>query len=439
MNLRIPQSLNALADQSRRALVEKCLDEAAKSESVFTRMYPAAARATADYADALKAAGALLSPLAGLPVSVKDLFDIAGEVTWAGSTVLRDAPPALADAPAVRRLREAGAAVIGKTNMTEFAFSGVGLNPHFGTPLNPADATVARIPGGSSSGAAVSVAAGMCVAGLGSDTGGSIRIPAALCGLVGFKPTARRVPTTGAIPLSTTLDSIGAITRSVGDCVLIDGIIAGQALSVVDVPLKELRLAVPQTLMLDGLESHVAASFSAALSRLSRAGAHIIEAPFTILGESAMLNRFSGAEAFAWHRNLLAEQEAAYDARVAKRIKLGASMSAADYIDLHRARRDWINRMEIESEPYDALIMPTVPIVAPPIAELAASEDVFFKVNAQLLRNPSTINLLDGCAVSLPCHTAGTLPVGLMVAGTAMMDRRILAIARSIETAMQSI
>ncbi|GAB3538658.1 amidase [Noviherbaspirillum agri] len=373
-----------------------------------------------------------------MPVSVKDLFDTAGESTWAGSVVLKSAPPALADAPAVQRLREAGAAIIGKTNMTEFAFSGVGLNPHFGTPANPADQAVARIPGGSSSGAAVSVAAGMCVAGLGSDTGGSIRIPAALCGLVGFKPTARRVPTTGAIPLSTTLDSIGAITRSVDDCILIDSIIADEPLSIPDLPVRDLRLAVPQTLMLDALEPHVAASFSSALSRLSKAGARISDAPFTMLAESAALNKFSGAEAFAWHRRLLAAHESSYDPRVAKRIMLGAVMSAADYIDLHRARRDWISRMEKEMERFDALLMPTVPIVAPPIAELEASDDTFFKVNAQLLRNPSTINLLDGCAVSLPCHAAGTLPVGLMIAGAAMTDHHVLAIARAIERTMQS-
>jgi len=408
-----------------------------RSQSVFTRLYPAAARAAADYADALNSAGAPSLSLAGLPVSVKDLFDVAGEPTSAGSMVLKSSPAAVADAPAVQRLREAGAAIIGKTNMTEFAFSGVGLNPHFGTPANPADHAVARIPGGSSSGAAVSVAAGMCVAGLGSDTGGSIRIPAALCGLVGFKPTARRVPTTGAIPLSTTLDSIGAITRSVEDCILIDNIIADHPLYVPELPIRDLRFAVPQTLMLDALESHIATSFSAALSRLSKAGARIIDAPFTLLGESAALNKFSGAEAFAWHRGLLADHEASYDARVVKRIKLGASMSAADYIDLHRVRRAWISSMEQEMEPFDALIMPTVPIVAPPIAELEASEDTFFKINAQLLRNPSTINLLDGCAVSLPCHAAGGLPAGFMIAGAAMTDRRILAIARAIEKVIQ--
>lgn len=438
MTAPISQSIEELAHLSRRALVDACLAEAKSSSSIFIRLYPGSATATADYADSMRAEGVRLSPLAGLPVSIKDLFDVAGEATWAGSTVLKDARPASVDAPAVHRLRAAGAAIIGKTNMTEFAFSGVGLNPHFGTPANPADRAVARIPGGSSSGAAVSVAAGMCVAGLGSDTGGSIRIPAALCGLVGFKPTARRVPTAGAIPLSTTLDSVGAITRSVNDCVLIDSVIADEALAVPALPLSGLRLAVPQASVLDGLDPHVAASFAASLSRLSRAGATIIDAPFAHLSEAASLNKFSGAEAFAWHRKLLAEHEANYDARVAKRIRLGASVSAADYIDLHRARRDWISRMEAEMARYDALVMPTVPQVAPPIAELEASDDVFFSINAQMLRNPSTINLLDGCAVSLPCHPEGTLPVGLMIAGPAMADRTILAIARAAENVVQA-
>lgn len=438
MNSPISTPISGLAHHSRRALVDTCLDEAEKTASVFTSLYPVAARAMGDYADAMRAAGIEVSPLAGLPVSVKDLFDVAGETTWAGSTVLRDAPPAVADAPAVKRLRDAGAAIIGKANMTEFAFSGIGLNPHYGTPANPADKDVARIPGGSSSGAAVSVAAGLCVAGLGSDTGGSIRIPAALCGLVGFKPTARRVPLAGAIPLSTTLDSIGAMTRSVDDCILVDSIIADQPLSIPGLPLKDMRLAVPQTLMLDALEPHVAASFSAALSRLSAAGARIVDASFAMLDEAAALNKFSGVEAFAWHRGLLAAREAEYDFRVVKRIKQGTSMSAADYIDLHRARRDWITRMEGQLAPFDAVIMPTVPLVAPVIAELEASEEAFFKVNSLLLRNPSTINLLDGCAVSMPCHAEGTLPVGLMIAGPAMTDRRILAIARAVEKAMQA-
>ncbi len=425
-------AISSLRTSARQALMDACLDAAQASRSVFTRLYPTSARAAAQHADAMRSAGVTLSPLAGLPVSVKDLLDIAGETTLAGSTVLQGAPAAGSDAPVVARLRAAGAAIIGKTNMTEFAFSGVGINPHYGTPANPADAAVARIPGGSSSGSAVSVAGGYCVAAVGSDTGGSIRIPAALCGLVGFKSTARRVPTAGAVPLSTTLDTLCAMTRSVEDCILLDRILSGQVLTIPELPLAGLRLAVPQTLMLDALDAHVAASFAAALSRLSAAGASIVDLPLTLLNDSASINRFAPAEAYAWHRTMLSAHEAQYDPRVAWRIKLGEKMSAADYIDCLRQRRDWIARMEAELAPFDALLMPTVPLVAPPIAELEASDDAFFHANRLLLRNPSAINLLDGCAISLPCHAAGTLPVGLMLAAPAMRDGHLLAVARAI-------
>lgn len=439
MNDLISEPIASLFDRSRLDLVETSLDAGAKTSSVFTRLYPEAARAAAMHADAMRAAGVEpLSALAGLPVSIKDLVDVAGEPTMAGSTLLKNAAPALRDAPVVRRLRTAGAAIIGKTNMTEFAFSGIGLNPHHGTPANPADPHIARIPGGSSSGAAVSVALGICVAALGSDTGGSIRIPAAMCGLVGFKSTARRVPTAGAIPLSTTLDTLCAMTRSVDDCILLDSVIADDLLSMPQLPLQGLRLAVPRTRMLDNLDQHVAASFSTALTRLSAAGATIMDALFLPLAELNQLNRFSAAEAYAWHRRLLADHEAEYDRRVSKRIKLGATLSAADYIDLHAARRDWIARMEQLMAPFDALIMPTVPVVAPPIADLEASDDAFFAANSLVLRNPSSINFLDGCALSLPCHAPGTLPVGLMVAGSAMQDARILAVSRVIERCLRS-
>ena len=436
MNLPISEPISALQMRARRPLLDACLARAneskANSQAIFTRLYPAAAQAAASHADAMRAAGVKLSPLAGLPVSIKDLLDVAGEPTLAGSLVLRDAAPARSDAPVVQRLRHAGAAIIGKTNMTEFAFSGLGLNPHYGTPHNPADTSVARIPGGSSSGAAVSVAAGMCVAAIGSDTGGSIRIPAALCGVVGFKPTQRRVPTAGALPLSTTLDTLGAITRSVEDCILLDAILADVALHVAHLPLRGLRLAVPQTLVLDDLDAHVAATFSATLTRLSAAGAQVMMLPLRLLNDYLVLSQFSGAEAYAWHRDLLATREAEYDPRVGHRIRLGASLSAADYIELHAARRRWIMAMEQELAPYDALILPTSPMVAPLLAELEASDSAYFSANRLILRNNAAINVLDGCAISLPCHARGSLPVGLMVAGAAMEDARILGVARAI-------
>jgi aspartyl-tRNA(Asn)/glutamyl-tRNA(Gln) amidotransferase subunit A len=438
MNPPISASISTLADTSRSMLMENCITAAQRSVSVFTTLYPEASRATAAHADAMRAAKVTLSPLAGLPVSIKDLLDVAGETTLAGSIVLKDSPPAESDAPVVRRLRAAGAAILGKTNMTEFAFSGVGINPHYGTPANPADLHTARIPGGSSSGAAVSVALGICIAAIGSDTGGSIRIPAALCGLTGFKPTARRVPTAGAIPLSTTLDTICAMARSVDDCILVDSIIADTPLSIPDLPLAGLRLLLPATMVLEDLDAHVARSFSGALSRLSAAGATITELPLASLEELPRLNRFAGAESYAWHRALLAEREADYDFRVVRRIKQGAVLTAADYIHLHTARREWIRQMESIMARFDALIMPTVPIVAPEISELEKSEESFFKTNALLLRNPAAINYLDGCAVSLPCHEPGTLPVGLTVAGCAMSDGKTLAVARAVAKCLAS-
>ncbi|HEY8027413.1 MAG TPA: amidase [Burkholderiaceae bacterium] len=429
--------MNLANSKPCRRQIEAALEAAGQTTAVFTHQYADAARAAADRADAMRATGAPALPLAGMSVSIKDLLDVAGETTTAGSTVLRHADAAKVDAPVVQRLRAAGAAIIGKTNMTEFAFSGIGLNPHYGTPVNPADAQVARIPGGSSSGAAVSVALGICRAAIGSDTGGSIRIPAAFCGLTGFKSTARRVPTAGAIPLSTSLDTICAMSRTVDDCIALDRVIADDPLTIPALPLTGLRLALPANFMLDDLDAHVAASFHATLTKLSAAGAVIMHAEFAPLGELAALNKFPAVEAYAWHRRLLAEHESDYDPRVAKRIKYGATMSAADYLDMQNNRRDWIARMGRLLAPFDALIAPTVPMVAPPIAELEASDERFYAANALALRNTSAINFLDGCAISMPCHARDSLPVGLMIAGVAMTDARILAVAKAVEACLR--
>ena len=385
-----------------------------------------------------------LPPLGGLAVSIKDLFDVAGEVTAAGSKVLADDAHATVDCPAVARLRAAGAAFIGRTNMSEFAFSGVGINPHHGTPVNAAAAAlgpVLRIPGGSTSGGATSVAAGAAWAALGSDTGGSIRIPAALQGVVGFKNTARRTPAEGAIPLSPTLDTVSAITRSVRDAVLLHETLAARTVELPRRPLSACRFMVPQTLMLDALEPAVAAAFEAALAALSRAGAQVVSCALPPLSEVAAINAtggFSPAESWAWHRARLATDEARYDPRVAVRIRRGASMSAADYIDLLAARRAWIGRMESALDGFDVLLSPTVPCVAPELAPLVASDERFFATNGLLLRNPSVVNLLDGCALSLPCHESGQLPVGLMVWSSAMRDDAVLDAGLAIETALSA-
>lgn len=382
------------------------------------------------------------SPLAGLAVSVKDLFDVAGEVTAAGSIVLAGAAPAAADCPAVARLREAGAALLGRTNMSEFAFSGVGINPHHGTPANAATAVLdptPRVPGGSTSGGAVSVAAGAAWAALGSDTGGSIRIPAALQGLVGFKSTARRVPTQGAVPLSTTLDTVCAITRSVRDAIVLHELLARRSVTLPGKPLSALTLAVASTVMLDALEPAVARVFDRALATLRAAGATIVECPLPTLNELAGLNAaggFSAAESWAWHRRRLASDGARYDPRVALRIRRGERMGAADYVELMWARGDWIARTEAAIAGFDALLSPTVPLVAPPIAPLLASDEAFFATNGLLLRNPSAVNFLDGCALSLPCQAKGEMPVGLMVWGAAMRDDAVLDASLAIDAAL---
>jgi aspartyl-tRNA(Asn)/glutamyl-tRNA(Gln) amidotransferase subunit A len=427
------------------ALTEAALARAQASDGegarVFTRLHAEGALKAAQASDALRHAGFPRSALEGLPISIKDLFDVAGDVTMAGSAALDDAPPAKADAPVIKRLIAAGAVLIGRTNMTEFAFSGLGLNPHYGTPLNPFDRAAKRIPGGSSSGAAVSVSDGMAAAAIGTDTGGSVRIPAALCGLTGFKPTARRVPRDGALPLSTSLDSVGPIGRSVACCAMLDAILSGTGESLLgEASLAGLRLAVPRTVALDGMDAAVAASFDAALATLSRAGAQIREIAVPEFAQLGAINAKGGlaaAEAWHWHRELIQRAGDRYDPRVRVRILRGREISAADYIDVLEARAAWIGAVEARIAPFDALVMPTVPVVAPRIDELA-DDAVFGATNLLILRNPTFINFLDGCALSLPCHRPGEAPVGLMLAGAGGRDRAILSIGQAVEQALRA-
>jgi aspartyl-tRNA(Asn)/glutamyl-tRNA(Gln) amidotransferase subunit A len=425
-----------------RDLVEEALariaDPAGEGKRSFRRVYRDAARAAADAQDGLRKAGYRLSPLAGLPVSIKDLFDVAGEPTVAGSKALADAPPARRDAVIVARLKAAGAVIIGRTNMTEFAFSGVGINPHYGTPGNPWDRK--RIPGGSSSGAAVAVADGQGVVAIGSDTGGSVRIPAALCGVVGFKPTQSRVPRDGALPLSTTLDSIGPLANSVTCCALTDAVLAGQQPEP-PLPVEPggLRLALPRgSFLFDELDAEVAAGFERACAVLARAGARVYDLPIPELSEYATINAkggFSPPEAYAWHAELIARRGQDYDPRVRQRIARGAEMTAPDYIRLIADRARFIARVDARTVGCDALIVPTVAVVAPPIADFAADAD-FFRLNSRILRNPNLVNFLDRCAVTLPISAPGEAPVGLMLVGSHGADRKLLAMALGLEAAL---
>ena len=392
------------------------------------------------------------SPLAGLSVSVKDLFDVQGQVTQAGSQVLAQQPAATQDALAVSRLRAAGAGLIGRTNMVEFAFSGVGTNPHYGTPAawdglydRPVGtAGQPHVPGGSSSGAAVSVATGAAFIGLGSDTGGSIRVPAALNGIVGFKNTARRVPTQGAYPLSTTLDTVCAMTRTVRDTILAHEVLAARQVPKSHRPLSGYRLACVTSLMQDNMDAAVARAFERSLNSLRAAGARIDEIPLKELNELAPMmstGGFSPAEGFALHRELIDKQGDRYDPRVAQRVMRGSTMKAHEYMDLVHARQQWIRRVEAALVGYDAVLSPTTPITGPTISQVApgAERDAeFFRVNGLLLRNTSAVNTLDGCGISLPCHAPGELPVGLMAWHAAMHDDTILQLALLLEPLLQS-
>ncbi|RXH57309.1 amidase [Granulicella sibirica] len=438
----IADTLERLANGklSSSALVGACLkaidDPAGEGSRTFIRVDSESARRTAAELDASRPK----SPLAGLPISVKDLLDVVGEPTAAGSAILADAAPSERDAVAVQRLRHAGAVLVGRTNMTEFAFSGLGLNPHYGTPRNPYDRVVGRIPGGSSSGAAISVTDQMASAAIGSDTGGSVRIPAALCGLTGFKPTARRVSLEGSLPLSSTMDSLGPLAPTVACCALIDAVLAGDDPKALEVyPLAGLRLAVLQGYVLDGLEALVSSAFASALSLLSSFGAMLTDVTFASLEQIPMANQkggFSAAESYAWHRPLLAENAARYDPRVLSRILRGKEMSAADYIDVLNARKRIMADAAAAFEGFDAILMPTVPRIAPPIADLEASDAAYFDANVAMLRNPSIINFLDGCALSIPSHMPGEGPVGLTIAGLSGQDRKILGIGAAIEAVL---
>jgi aspartyl-tRNA(Asn)/glutamyl-tRNA(Gln) amidotransferase subunit A len=423
-----------------RALVETALTRiaapAGEGARAFMKVYTESARADADQADRLRKAGIVRSPVDGLPVSVKDLFDVGGDVTRAGSTLLAGAPPAQADAPAVARLRAAGAILIGRTNMVEFAFGAVGTNPHYGTPKNPWDRKTGRVPGGSSSGAAVAVADGMCVMGLGSDTGGSVRIPAALCGIAGFKPTVRRVPREGAFPLSYTLDSIGPLANSITCCAVYDAVLAGEPLAPLPaLPAKGLRLLLPESIVLRDLDTQVAAAFQRSLERLRSAGAVLVERAAPVLERQDDYFRGGGlqaAEAYAIHRARLTRL-GEFDPRVAIRIAPGKDVSGPDYVELGLLRAAAAREFAALAAPFDAIVMPAVPCIAPTIAEADASDEAYFRCNLRLLRNTRLINFLDGCAATLPCHAQGEAPVGLMVCGVAMSDRHVLATARAVE------
>jgi aspartyl-tRNA(Asn)/glutamyl-tRNA(Gln) amidotransferase subunit A len=442
---RIDELAQALAEgtTTSRSLIEESLARIGNPDGegarAFIKVHAGQARAMADAADLLRKVNRAPGPYAGIPIALKDLFDIAGEPTPAGSAILADAPEAKANAPVVARMLGAGFIPVGRVNMTEFAFSGLGINPHYGTPSSPWDRASKRIPGGSSSGTAVAVADGMAAAGLGTDSGGSCRIPAAFCGIVGYKPTARRISICGVLPLAPSLDSVGPLAPSVACCAEIDAILAGETPAApIPARLHGLRFATPDTMVLDRMDETVAAAFDTALSRLSAAGARIEQARFSEFDELTAMNArggFAASEAYAWHRHLLATRGSGYDPRIRVRIARGEHMSAADYLDLLNARRRLIAEFDRATAPYDCVLMPTVPIVAPRIVDLD-DERAYNSINMLILRNTALGNFFDRCAISVPCHRKGDAPVGLMLMGETMGDGRLFTIAAAVEVAL---
>ncbi len=425
---------------SSEKIIKDCFqrihDKDGQGKRVFTDLYYDQAVSTAQAIDKSRAEGQPLPPYAGIPISVKDLFDIKGRATTAGSKLLKNAPPAMQDARIISNLKKAGFIILGSTNMTEFAYSGLGLNPHYGTPFNPYEREIGRIPGGSSSGAAISITDSFAAGAIGTDTGGSCRIPAALCGIVGFKPTQNRVSRHGTIPLSPSLDSVGPLAATVKSCAILDSVISEERYILKNgLPLKNLTFGIPREPMLDDMDEHVSKTFETILTTLSNAGVKIREISLSELMDIPHINKNGGiaaAEAYAWHRELLEKSFDEYDPRVSTRIVNWVGQTDDDYRDLIAARGQTIKNVTAKIRNFDALICPTIPTIAPTIKSLE-NDDEYLRQNMLMLRNPSLINFLDGCSISIPCHHPGEAPVGLMLSADHGEDQRLLAIAASVE------
>jgi aspartyl-tRNA(Asn)/glutamyl-tRNA(Gln) amidotransferase subunit A len=417
------------------AALERIDDPAGEGNTTFLHVSRERARAAADAADQRGRLDVPLSPLDGVLVSIKDLLDVRGERTTAGSLLRGDAAFAEQDAPVVARLRAAGAVLVGRTNLSEFAFHGLGTNPHYGTPRNPADRT--RVPGGSSSGAAVSVAEDMCDIAIGTDTAGSVRIPAAFCGLVGFKPTQERIPRTGVFPLSTTLDSVGPLTKTVEQAYRADAVMAGAE----PAPLQaldpaRLRVGLVRGEPLEGLDETVSHGFARAVDTLSANGVRLRDVDLPMLAHLTAVTRiagFSSTEMFRRHQaDIDTERRQLYDPFVLSRIERGRTVTAAQYLDMLEHRRAGIAAMaEIFAE-IDLLVLPAAPIAAPRFDELT-TVDVCLNLNAQLLRNEIIANFFDLCAITLPIPESG-LPAGLLLMARHGADRQLFAAASVVES-----
>ncbi|MBP1873377.1 aspartyl-tRNA(Asn)/glutamyl-tRNA(Gln) amidotransferase subunit A [Ensifer adhaerens] len=431
------QSTTPVRDHLEQILAR--LDARRDNEKTYVKLYAESARAEADAADRRRQIGATLGPLDGRIVSIKDLFDIADEPTLAGSIIKRTAAVPQQDAVIVKRLRAAGAVIVGKTHMTEFAFTAVGLNPHYPVPGNATDESL--IPGGSSSGAAVAAAEGTCDIAIGSDTGGSVRIPAALNGLVGFKPTASRVSLDGAFPLAPSLDSIGPLAYSVADCAAADAIMAGEtATTLVARPVAGLRIGVPRGQLLAGLSTAIAAAFEASLDRLVAAGADLVECSIDDLidrlRQATAIGSIAGLEASRVHADWLSDEAAPVDTRVSSTLRRRLLTPQAALDALLETRAGLARAMDERLSAYDLIVLPTTPIAAVSIASVETNETEYDRVEGLLLRNCQVANQFDLTAITLPMPGL-TRPAGLMLVGRNGTDRTLLATAASVETLLQ--
>ena len=412
--------------------------EEGEGPRTFVRTFKNSAITQSAASDALRKMNVPQGPLAGIPISVKDLFDVQGEPTSAGSKELAAiAEPAEMDATVIARLRAAGAVFLGHTNMTEFAYSGLGINPHFGTPLNKWDRVTGRVPGGSSSGAAVSVVEQMAVAAIGSDTGGSIRIPAAFNRLYGFKPSFGRHSLKGVFPLGRSLDTVGPIANSMACCRVIDHIMAGLPVPQANMrSMQGLRLGILETIALEGLDVEVAGAFVRALEAISQAGARLerikVDAinRFTEIGQ---MGSVVGPEAYHAHRSFLAQHGQGVDPRVKSRIEAAANISAADYIEMLDLQKDMQERTHLATRNYDAVLMPTVAVVPPEIKPLLTSDALYSETNLKILRNTAIGNLLGRPAATIPIGAKDTAPVGMMIMGEDGDDASVQDIAESMD------
>jgi aspartyl-tRNA(Asn)/glutamyl-tRNA(Gln) amidotransferase subunit A len=385
--------------------------------------------------------GRAASPLDGVPVAWKDLVDMAGERTTAGSALYAEAPPKEKDAPIVTNLSAAGLVALGKTNLSEFAFSALGLNPHFGTPRNPRDPATPRIAGGSSSGAAVAVAGGLSPCAIGSDTGGSIRAPASFCGIVGFKTSEGRIDKQGVFPLSRTLDTIGPLAHTVEDCVLIDMALRGQSSnSVRPIDLSGVEFVAPDKSGIDDAEPAVAANLETALKRLAGAGAKVTSRPIPQIGAmralSAKYGSFVAIEAYAEHRAIFDSADAQrMDRRVVKRA-LGGRVPERDVLNLQRGREELIAALTDELKGA-LLVLPATPMTAPAIDALERDDELFRVTNLRAIHYTFLGNLFRMCGLALPSGAdAAGLPTGVQFLAPGGDDDRLLSIGLSMESAL---